>query len=149
MHRWNSYIYGSIPSFTSMELCSAIDIKFKTLKSKLMFFNKMQAAELLVKVHAAIKSPKGQVISNSLSVGLDVLGILGIPAASSMSLAKDGAEFIIQWLCGKGVDSNKVMSIIHDLSAFIPLYSQYQSLLAFSIDSAQLANAIEQIRNSN
>ena len=149
MQRWNSYIYGSIPSFTSMELCSAIDIKFKILKSKLMFFNRMQAAELLVKVHAAIKSPKGQVISNSLSVGLDVLGILGIPAASSMSLAKDGAEFIIQWLCGKGVDSNKVMSIIHDLSAFIPLYSQYQSLLAFSIDSAQLANAIEQIKNSN
>ena len=76
-----------------------------------------------MKVHAAIKSPKGYVISNSLSVGLDVLGILGIPAASSMSLAKDGAEFIIQWLCGKGVGSNKVMSIIHDLSAFIPLYS--------------------------
>lgn len=134
-----------------LSLWSIVSTKknYKFFSKKVMRNLLFQAVEPLVKVHAAIKSPKGQVISNFLSVGLDVLGILGIPAASSMSLAKDGAEFIIQWLCGKGVGSNKVMSIIHDLSAFIPLYSQYQSLLAFSIDSAQLANAIEQIRNSN
>ena len=131
-----------------LSLWSIVSTKknYKFFSKKVMRNLLFQAVEPLVKVHAAIKSPKGQIISNSLSVGLDVLGIFGIPAASSMSLAKDGTEFIIQWLCGKGVDRNKVMSIIHDLSAFIPLYSQYQSFLAFSIDSAQLANAIEQIR---
>ena len=141
----SSEVYVSIPSFATMELSSTIkNSKFLILKK--MGKNFFQAVEPLVKVHAAIKCPKGQVISNFLSVGLDVLGILGIPAASSMSLAKDSTELIIQWISRKGVDKGKVMTVIHDISAFIPLYSQYQSLLAFSIDSAQLANAIEQIR---
>ena len=131
-----------------LSLWSIVSTKknYKFFSKKVMRNLLFQAVEPLVKVHAAIKCPKGQVISNFLSVGLDVLGILGIPAASSMSLAKDSTELIIQWISRKGVDKGKVMTVIHDISAFIPLYSQYQSLLAFSIDSAQLANAIEQIR---
>ncbi|EEB24922.1 hypothetical protein BACDOR_02571 [Phocaeicola dorei DSM 17855] len=40
-----------------------------------------------------------------------------------MSLAKDSTELIIQWISRKGVDKGKVMTVIHDISAFIPWYS--------------------------
>lgn len=70
-----------------------------------------------------LKVRKDRLLVIFLSVGLDVLGILGIPVASSMSLAKDSTELIIQWISRKGVDKGKVMTVIHDISAFIPLYS--------------------------
>jgi len=39
-----------------------------------------------------------------------------------MSLAKDSTELIIQWISRKGVDKGKVMTVIHDISAFIRHY---------------------------
>jgi len=76
-----------------------------------------------VKVLAAIQSPKGQVVNSLLSAGLDILGILGIPVAGSMSLAKDTVEFIVRLLSGNGIDKANVFAIAHDLGGFIPWYS--------------------------
>lgn len=76
-----------------------------------------------MKVLAAIQSPKGQVICNSLAAGLDLLGIFGCPVASSMSLAKDGGEFMLRLLSGNGIDTANMFAIAHDLAGFIPMYS--------------------------
>ena len=102
-----------------------------------------QAAESSRKILVAIESPKGQVFDSLSSVGLDVLGILGIPVASSMSLAKDAGMLVFKLCSGSRVDRFDLLSILHDLMAFMPIYSQYQSFLALTVDSAKTAKAIE------
>lgn len=76
-----------------------------------------------MKVLAAIQSSKGQVISNFLAAGLDLLGIFGCPVASSMSLAKDGGEFLLRLLSSNGIDKANVFAIAHDLAGLIPVYA--------------------------
>ena len=101
-----------------------------------------QAAEPLVKVLAAIQSPEGQCINCLISVGLDVLGILGIPVASSISLVKDSGELLLRLLSEKEIDKANVYAVAHDLAGLIPAYAQYQSIIAFTIDSARFANYV-------
>lgn len=76
-----------------------------------------------MKVLAAIQSPKGQCINSLISVGLDVLGIFGIPVASSMSLVKDCGEMFLRFLSGNGVNKIKVFAVAHDLASLIPVYA--------------------------
>ena len=101
-----------------------------------------QAAEPLVKVLAAIQSPKWQCINSLISVGLDVLGILGIPVSSSISLIKDSGELLLRILSEKEIDKANVFAMAHNLASLIPVYAQCQSIIAFTIDSAQLANYV-------
>ena len=101
-----------------------------------------QAAEPLVKVLAAIQSPKGQCINCLVSVGLDVMGILGIPVASGISLVKDSGELLLRILSEKEIDKANMFAVAHDLASLIPVYAQYQSIIAFTIDSAQFANFV-------
>lgn len=101
-----------------------------------------QAAEPLVKVLAAIQSSKGQFINSLISAGLDVLGILGIPVAGSISLVKDSGELLLRLLSEKEIDKANVYAVAHDIAGLFPAYAQYQSIIAFAIDSAQLANYV-------
>ena len=101
-----------------------------------------QAAEPWVKVLAAIQSPKGQCINSFISVGLDVLGILGIPIVNIIALVKDSEELLLRLLIEKGIDKVNVFAVAHDLAGLIPAYSQYHNIIAFTIDSAQFANSV-------
>lgn len=76
-----------------------------------------------MKVLAAIQSSKGQCINSLISVGLDVLGILGIPIASSISLVKDSGELLLRILSEKEIDKANVFAVAHDLASLIPVYA--------------------------
>jgi len=76
-----------------------------------------------VKVLAAIQSPKGQCINSFVSVGLDVIGILGFPVASIMSLVKDSVEMLLRLLSEKEIDKANVYAVAHDLAGLIPAYA--------------------------
>lgn len=76
-----------------------------------------------MKVLAAIQSPKGQCINYLVSVGLDVMGILGIPVASIMSLVKDCGEMFLRLLSGNGVNKVNVFAVAHDLAGLCPVYA--------------------------
>lgn len=56
---------------------------------------------------------------------LDVLGMMNIPVASSISLAKDVGEFVVNLLSGNGYDRSNLFAIAHDCAGFIPVYGQY------------------------
>lgn len=75
-----------------------------------------------MKVHAAIGTPCGQLFRGFTSVGLDVLGVLGIPVASKISLAKDCFVCIVRLCSGKGFDKSNLFAIVHDVSGFLPIY---------------------------
>lgn len=76
-----------------------------------------------MKVLAAIQSPKGQCINSFVSVGLDVIGILGFPVASIMSLVKDSVEMLLRLLSEKEIDKANVYAVAHDLAGLIPAYA--------------------------
>lgn len=76
-----------------------------------------------MKVLAAIQSPKGQCINSFVSVGLDVIGILGFPVASIMSLVKDNGEMFLRLLSGNGVNKANVFAVTHDLAGLCPVYA--------------------------
>lgn len=76
-----------------------------------------------MKVLAAIQSPKGLCINSLISVGLDVLGILGIPVASSISLVKDSGELLLRIHSEKEIDKANVFAVAHDLASLIPVYA--------------------------
>ena len=76
-----------------------------------------------MKVLAAIQSPKGQCINCLISVGLDVLGILGIPVASSISFVKDSGKLLLKLLSEKEIDKVNVFAVAHDLAGLIPAYA--------------------------
>lgn len=76
-----------------------------------------------MKVLAAIQSQKGQCINSLISVGLDVLGILGIPVASSISLVKDSGELLLRILSEKEIDKANMFAVAHDLASLIPVYA--------------------------
>lgn len=76
-----------------------------------------------MKVLAAIQSPKGQCINCLVSVGLDVMGILGIPVASGISLVKDSGELLLRILSEKEIDKANMFAVAHDLASLIPVYA--------------------------
>ena len=76
-----------------------------------------------MKVLAAIQSPKGQCITCLVSVGLDVMGILGIPVASGISLVKDSGELLLRILSEKEIDKANMFAVAHDLASLIPVYA--------------------------
>lgn len=76
-----------------------------------------------MKVLAAIQSTKGQCINSLISVGLDVLGILGIPVASSISLVKDSGELLLRILSEKEIDKANMFAVAHDLASLISVYA--------------------------
>ena len=76
-----------------------------------------------MKVLAAIQSPKGQCINCLVSVGLDVMGILGIPVASGISLVKDSGELLLRILSEKEIDKANVFAMAHNLASLIPVYA--------------------------
>ena len=76
-----------------------------------------------MKVLAAIQSPKGQCINCLVSVGLDVMGIFGIPVVSIMSLVKDSGEMFLRLLSGNGVNKANVFAVAHDLAGLCPVYA--------------------------
>lgn len=76
-----------------------------------------------MKVLAAIQSPKGQYINCLVSVGLDVMGILGIPVASGISLVKDSGELLLRILSEKEIDKANMFAVAHDLASLIPVYA--------------------------
>ena len=76
-----------------------------------------------MKVLAAIQSSQGQCINSFISVGLDVLGMFGIPVASSISLVKDGCEMLLRLISRKEIDKANAFAVAHDLAGFIPVYS--------------------------
>lgn len=76
-----------------------------------------------MKVLAAIQSPKGQCINCLVSVGLDVMGILGIPVASGISLVIDSGELLLKILSEKEIDKANMFAVAHDLASLIPVYA--------------------------
>ena len=76
-----------------------------------------------MKVLAAIQSPKGLCINCLVSVGVDVMGSLGIPVASIMSLVKDCGEMFLRLLSGNGVNKVNVFAVAHDLAGLCPVYA--------------------------
>lgn len=76
-----------------------------------------------MKVLAAIQSQKGLCINSLISVGLDVLGILGIPVASSISFVKDSGELLLRILSEKEIDKANMFAVAHDLASLIPVYA--------------------------
>lgn len=76
-----------------------------------------------MKVLAAIQSSKGQFINSLISAGLDVLGILGIPVAGSISLVKDSGELLLRLLSEKEIDKANVYAVAHDIAGLFPAYA--------------------------
>ena len=58
-----------------------------------------------------------------LSIATDVAGILGIPGANIQALVKDSVYLLVKMVRFKKIERDDVLTMVHDLMGFIPLYS--------------------------
>lgn len=58
-----------------------------------------------------------------LSIAIDVAGILGIPGANIQAFVKDSVYLLVKMVRFKKIERDDVLTMVHDLMGFIPLYS--------------------------